>query len=255
MTKQNHKKKWFTMIELLFVIMLVSTTFMWIITSTISTTNYLTATRQKITALNLAKEWVEIMYNIRNTNRRRRYNQKDANWLKADPFDTTSDKKDLWIHEGRWIIKAQTWTENKYYSLVKIKDRNDLKNWTSFLEEEHNMQENISLLQDRILDENDDFLDENYKLHLLNGRRYNNQDLDNFTWEDSSQWEYRRYIAVDWLYTKGGSNPNTKLNCENNNWTCWDESSKELRFCAIVIYTKPKFWAVQICSIMTNFEE
>jgi hypothetical protein len=44
------------MIELLFVIMLVSTSFIGIISSVISTSNYLTAMRQKVTALNLAKE-------------------------------------------------------------------------------------------------------------------------------------------------------------------------------------------------------
>jgi hypothetical protein len=37
-------------------------------------------------ALNLAKEGVEIVYNIRNTNRRRWYEQKDACWLNADPL-------------------------------------------------------------------------------------------------------------------------------------------------------------------------
>ena len=52
----------------------------------ISTTNYLTETRQKVMALNLAKEGVEIVYNIRNTNWRRRYEQKDACWLNANPF-------------------------------------------------------------------------------------------------------------------------------------------------------------------------
>lgn len=253
MTHLSHKKKWFTMIEVLIVIILVSTTFMWIISATISTTNYLTATRQKVTALNLAKEWIEIMYNIRNTNWKRRYNQKDENWLKKDPFDTTSEEKDTWIHEWRWIIKAQTWeSNNKYFSLENVEETGNL------LKVETEMQRDISILRNKIINEN--FLNDDYKLHLLNGKRYNNKDLDNFTWENIAVWSYYRYIAVDWLYLKGWTTNEKKLTCKKANdiseWiTCWDKSAKELRFCSIVIYTSPKFWAVQICSIMTNFEE
>ena len=42
--------------------------------------------RQKVTALNLAKEGVEVMYNIRDTNWRRRDSKKDLTWLKNDPL-------------------------------------------------------------------------------------------------------------------------------------------------------------------------
>ena len=86
MAELKQKGKWFTMIEVLLVLMLTSTTFMWIISAVIATTNYLTATRQKVNALNLAKEWVEVMYNIRNTNRRRWDNQKRLDMVKSRSF-------------------------------------------------------------------------------------------------------------------------------------------------------------------------
>ena len=252
-------KKWFTMIELLFVIMLVSTTFMGIISAVISTTSYLTAIRQKVTALNLAKEWVEVMYNIRDTNWRRRDSKKDLTRLKNDPLTIGNNDawvpddwvpKDEWMHPGRRIIKVQTWADNnKDFSLEKVDSEENL------LEEETEMQRDVWKLQDRIV--NEWFLNEDYKLHFLNWRRYNHHDLDSFAWEDVAVWEYRRYIAIDWLYKKGTNN-NEKINCTKA-WDlageCWDSSAKELRFCSIVIYTKPKFWAVQICSIMTNFEK
>jgi len=267
MKNLRQRKKWFTMIELLFVIMLVSTTFMGIISAVISTTSYLTATRQKVTALNLAKEWVEVMYNIRDTNWRRRDSKKDLTRLKYDPLSIGENNawvlddwvpKDEWMYPGRWIIKVQTWAwNNKYFSLEKVDNTENL------LAEETEMQRDIWKLQDRIM--NEWFLKEDYKLHFLNGRRYNHHDLDSFTWEDVAVWEYRRYIAIDWLYEKWTSN-NVKLDCKHACWdeacqpnqtptTCWEASAKELRFCSIVIYTRPKFWAVQICSIMTNFEK
>ncbi len=249
--------KWFTMIELLFVIMLVSTSFIGIISSVISTTNYLTAMRQKVTALNLAKEWVEVMYNIRDTNWRRRDSKKDLTWLKNDPLTIGNNDawdpddwipKDEWVYPGRWIIKVQTWTENnKYFSLENVDNTENL------LAEETEMQRDISKLRDRIM--NEWFLNEKFKLHFLNGRRYNHHDLNSFTWEDIAVWEYRRYIAIDWLYKK---ETDEKINCTKA-WDlggeCWNNLAKELRFCSIVIYTKPKFWAVQICSILTNFEK
>ena len=130
MTKLRQRKRWFTMIEVLVVMILVSTTFMWIISAVISTTNYLTATRQKVTALNLAKEWVEVMYNIRNSNWRRWANLKDEVWLKSDPLEKSntpgaSDEPSTnWIYPWRWIIRTKTATDtnNKYFTLERISD-------------------------------------------------------------------------------------------------------------------------------------
>ena len=251
MEKKIRWKKWFTMIEVLVVIMLVSTTFMGIITWVISTTNYLTSIKQRVTALNLAKEWVEIMYNIRNTNWRRWWNQKDATRLKKNPLIEEHEgniREDEWIHEWRRIIKAATTWENKYFSLIKIGSTWSMAN-------ENELQRNPLKLKNEIYWES--LLNWEYKMHFLSGQRYNNQDLDNFDGEEKVMWDYRRYIAIDGLYRKSN---NKKITCtkanDTNEWiTCWDDSAKELRFCSVVIYSRPKFWTVAICSIMTNFEE
>ncbi len=249
----NQKKKGFTMIEVLLVLILVSTTFMWIISAVIATTNYLTATRQKVTALNLAKEWVEVMYNIRNSNWRRWSNQKDRTWLKSDPYASESDEVPTtdWMYKWRWIIKTKkaTGTDNKYFSLVRISDWWDLS-W------EDALQRDGSKLQEAIFWGN--YLTWAFKLHFLSGNWYNDQDLDSFEWEEISVWEYRRYIAIDWLYKKWSNNNNDYIECkkaEDIGKTCWDNTAKELRFCSVVVYTRPKFWSVSICSILTNFEE
>ena len=256
MTKLRQRKRWFTMVEVLVVLILTSTTFMWIISAVISTTNYLTATRQKVTALNLAKEWVEVMYNIRNSNRRRRANQRDSTWLKADPLAVNADETpvDERIYPWKWVIKTKTGDNNKYFTLKRRSDWWDMS-W------ENELQRSSSKLQEAIYWGT--YLTWAYKLHFLSGNWYNNDDLDSFDWEEILVWEYRRYIAVDWLYSKLGGN-NVKIHCPNStttdiaNWipiTCWDDTAKELRFCSVVVYTRPKFWTVEICAIMTNFEK
>ena len=253
MAELKQKKKWFTMIEVLLVLMLVSTTFMWIISAVIATTNYLTATRQKVNALNLAKEWVEVMYNIRNTNRRRWDNQKDWTWLKSDPLATAENNETPstdWMYPWRWIIKTKvaTGSNNKYFTLVRIGD------WWSLSEEEE-LQRDASKLQEAIFSWN--YLNSAYKLHFLSGNWYNDQDLESFTWEEIAVGEYRRYIAIDWLYKKGNNN-HESLDCkkaEDLTNTCWNSDAKELRFCSVVVYTRPKFWTVSICSVITNIEE
>ena len=50
------------------------------------TTTYISETAQRTIALNLAKEGIEAMYNIRNTNWRRRSDSRDKCWLKANPM-------------------------------------------------------------------------------------------------------------------------------------------------------------------------
>ena len=254
MTKLRQRKRWFTMIEVLVVMILVSTTFMWIISAVISTTNYLTATRQKVTALNLAKEWVEVMYNIRNSNRRRRANQRDSTWLKADPLAVNADETpvDERIYPWKWVIKTKisTGTNNKYFTLQRISDWWDMS-W------ENELQRNSAKLQEAIFWGT--YLTWAYKLHFLSGNWYNNFDLDNFDWEEILVWEYRRYIAVDWLYKKGNNN-SEELDCKSacdihDDCSCWNNTAKELRFCSVVVYTRPKFWTVAICAVMTNFEE
>lgn len=57
--------------------------------------------RQEIIAINLSREGVETVYNIRNTNRMRRAGQKDACWLKRDSFDTEGNAS---CSDDQWLI-------------------------------------------------------------------------------------------------------------------------------------------------------
>lgn len=68
--------------------------------------------------------------------------------------------------------------------------------------------------------------------------------------EDTNSGIYWRWIYVEGLYNK--TNWET-LTCQNGN-SCNNDNAKELRFCSIVLYTKPYQGYVNICSLLTNFE-
>lgn len=86
------------------------------------TTNYISETAQRTIALNLAKEGIEAVYNIRNTNWHRRSSQRNQCWLKANPMvDTGNDgcQNDEWMREGRYVISVEMLpgTSEKYYRI------------------------------------------------------------------------------------------------------------------------------------------
>jgi len=250
------KKKGFTLVEVMVVVLIVSITFVGIIWGIISTTNYLTETRQKVMALNLAKEGVEIVYNIRNTNWRRRYEQKDACWLNADPFahptwEESSCSWQAWITPWRWAIARASQGNNYYYSLVN----HNSSGWLMGTEKK------LTLDLDAFTNSIPSTTTSTYKLNMTWGNWYNSADANPKTWNDPLGGEFYRYIAVDGLYRKDKNNI-TKISCASwaaTIWTtesCWSpDIAKELRFCSVVVYTRPKQGRIQICSLLTNFEE
>lgn len=66
-------------------------------------------------------------------------------------------------------------------------------------------------------------------------------------------WEYSRVITIQGLFDK---TTGQKLTCTDTaSSPCKSSSPKELRFCSTVFYTKPYQGVVNVCSIMTNFEQ
>lgn len=98
------KKRGFTLIEVLIVLFVFATGVMIVVQGVNKTTSYVSEMTQKTIAMHLAKEGIEAMYNIRNTNRRKRSSEKDKCWLKAKPtIDEGNDgcENDPWIGMGK----------------------------------------------------------------------------------------------------------------------------------------------------------
>ena len=261
------RKSWFTLVEVLIVLLIVSTGLFTIISWASTTTTYVSEMKQKTIALNLAKEWVEAMYNLRDTNWRKRSNQKDMCWLAANPmavWDTCWN----WLTPWRWYWSEETTWWSTYYKFDHVVFGELTNVW--IMETEAKLENDKEKFLDQINDIANDNLGryEKYALHLnWSNREYIDDPNFSPSEKELALWEYYRYIAVDWVYDK---NTWDKRPCTNwlttkawgtvtqeTCWTdcCWNDDAKEFRFCSVVVYTRPFVWRVQVCSIMTNFTE
>lgn len=224
------QKKWFTMIEILIIVAVISVGIMTLLTALRSSNTYVQKTRQKIIAINLAREGMEQVYNIRDTNWQRREGKKEWCWLKTNPMvdqSTTWCENDEWFQSWSYII-IQTWNEQKYFSAIS---------WTTTLN----------------IDDNIQTWDLQYSLCESNG-----------IWSacigqqpQSKEWRYFREIQGLGLFQKdvtqsGGS----VISCPN--WlssNCGANTAKEYRFCSKVSYIGEWKWEVKLCWLITNFRQ
>lgn len=98
---------------------IISVGILTVLTSISNARTYIAKTRQKIIALNLAKEGVEQVFNIRNTNRQRREGKKEECRLKTNPLgdeNTAGCEDDTRMQSGNYII-LQTGTSQKYFMM------------------------------------------------------------------------------------------------------------------------------------------
>ena len=262
----------FTLIEVLVVVFVLSMGVLVIMQGINKTTTYISETAQRTIALNLAKEGLEAMYNIRNTNWRRRSDSRDKCWLKANPMVDEGNpgcEDDEWIREWRYVtfLTGEAW--KKYHRVYAREPHSSLvpnnnlprlrqrtPKWWIFTPldiERIKTHDDIVANQTyyggraiRIVYYDGDFISADEYLNLPQVEK--NKVSDQI-------WKYWRNIAIIGLYPKNwDKNDLSLLQCFRwNIWQCWDSSPKELRICSIVLYTQPYEGIVQICSIMTNF--
>lgn len=273
------------MVEIILILVIISTALITIISGVTKTIRYVSEMRQRTIALNLAKEGIEAVYNIRNTNWRRRSANRDQCWLKLNPMvdegNTTGCEDDpIFSEEVRYSLNKNSNNHESFFSLSPIWYK---KSSYSYLygpstrnQEATPMKESARLIRnpralsslikemktdqrlpcrDRIPWACEIFSE--YRLHFVDQKRV---DASNFTKlkkqgkiENTALWEYWRFIVWGEIYDKEGN----KLNCNKitPDPKCNDNSAKELRFCSTVIYSFPYQGIVNLCAIMTNFLE
>ena len=219
-------------------------------------------TKLDVIATNLAREWVEMMYNIRDTNWREFSGDKDANlfsifWLvnpsQPRPSKITRD------YDGK-------------LQLVKFIDIHDTNCGSSLNEVYDDVWNFFDLIDNNELDE----LYHSIQTEGCNPEAFKDiaksftwARLDftwtysYFSWGQLATWEvnelfnmgdleFYRVVRVYGVYKK-----NVDSFSEPCNGDCLkDNSPKEMRFCVKVFYRNP-WWkhAKELCSIMTNFME
>ena len=195
----------------------------WVISSWLDFVNW---TRSKLIAIELAREWMEAVYNIRDTNWTRWSWKRDQCWLKNDPLkDSNSEgcQDDPWIWSGEWYVVKQEGSTQRYWMLSWVSWQLNIFDW---------------------IDSTD------RKFQLCNNWKYWYSCSWSISNSDLKQWRYFRWIYTLWLIDKQND---TYLSCSN--WTsCWDSSAKELRFCSIVQFFNWKVGQVKFCWVLTNFK-
>lgn len=256
------KKNWFTMVEIILILVIIATALITIIQGISKTTQYISEMRQRTIALNLAKEGIEAVYNIRDTNWRRRSANRDECWLKANPMiDEGGDgcENDTLFGGGSRYAIISTGEPN-YYAIKRVSNGVDD---ARAMDESKNLVNNYTKLWQQIKDiikqtqNNDSDPHWNFRMHFVEGQRI---DHDKFLelqkkgkTEALNQGIYRRWIAGWWIHSK---ETGTFIKCiTEQNPECKDASAKEFRFCSTVIYSSPYQGIVNLCAIMTNFVE
>ena len=109
------KFKGFTLIELVIALTLFSFVIVGIIFAVYKSYTYVQASKLQLIAVNLTREGVEAVYNIRDTNWRKYSGEKDKCWLKVNPYSDTCDSSELlFVDEGLYILN---WDIESGYSL------------------------------------------------------------------------------------------------------------------------------------------
>ena len=114
---QQNKKFWFTLAETIIVCTVFAVMVIWIIFAINRAFVFVDNTRLAVMATNLAREWVEMMYNVRDSNRRKYSWERDKYWLKA-----VDDICDLGSCPYFWYSVAPG--TNTYYYIKEKKSSN-----------------------------------------------------------------------------------------------------------------------------------
>ena len=269
------RKKGFTLVEMLIVIFVLSTGIILIIKGMSESHRYLSETAQRTVALNLAKEGIEAVYNLRNSNWRKWSDKKNECWLSVweecweySEELTNSQMRILGLNDGdicTYDYNART------YGPIKV--------WTPQLFTridweipEWKWNDKDARFKELPLNRQPKYAEE-YKLIYYRGKRIPLWSIDTHErgsyfnppkgnpscWAEyldatkNNLWEYSRVITIQGLFDK---TTGQKLTCTDTaSSPCKSSSPKELRFCSTVFYTKPYQGVVNVCSIMTNFEQ
>ncbi len=230
--KQKTPIKGFTIMEILISISILAIGFAGIFVMMQNSTQITQQTQTKTLAINLTREAVEIMHNIRDTNRTKRSSNPEWCWLKTDPLDDTNNdwcENDERIGSWRYIIQEKTAGGQQYFTAEKVE--------ILWLESQENATAAIPFTQ----------------LCQSSTWRASCQDTQTNT-------IITRAIHVTWLYHKNTTTPGgDSITCPDGNadneLPCGWTQPKELRFCAHTYILADKSTHIQLCSMLTNFKQ
>jgi len=228
------RKSAFTIVELIIAIFLLSVWVMWVLMALTGGMDFVQKTRERVIAINLAREWMEAVYNIRDTNRQLRAGKRESCWLKSDSFwnvwDLDDCADDPWIWSGYYVLLHKKIGWQKYFALSGFAQELDTSDWIQSGDLVYSLCQSWQFWTE------------------CPGQM-----------PDSNEWYFFRQIVWKWVYLKWTSTLWwDKIDCVDWNWPdveCGSWSAKEFRFCSIVKFVWDSQWQAELCGMMTNFEE
>lgn len=234
-------KNWFTLVEVVLVTSIFAIVVVWIILAINRSFVFIDNTRLSVRAANFAREWMEMMYNLRDTNWRKHSWTRDKYWL------------NVWLWENffqKWIYvlkEKKSEDNNKFIFADKI---TELASETEVIDDFYS---------------SDGFWKDGYagprsKAKLTFSWEYSyyeskdgGEALNTWSIQDVLVWnwlEFYRIVRIFEIYCKDSDITSDTSSC------VWDDNSpKEMRFCVKVFYASQWKHATELCGIMTNFME
>jgi len=218
------------MVEMLLIVFLLAVGLTTLILAMNYWLGFTQQTRQKIIAVNLARESMEAIYNIRDTNWNLWAGQKEFCRLNRNPFESLGNDHvcagDSRFDSGYYVLESfqeggQMWFVLSGGNLPEI----DLADWIS-------TQESVYAL-------------------CQSGQLWTSCPYSEVS---SQEGVYLRQIAWLGLYDKESNN---LISCSHGNQypICGTGTAKEFRFCSRVYYAGESRGVIELCGLMTNFAE
>ena len=229
-------KKAFTLIEMMIVVTIIWIWLLWVIWTLSHSYRFLYNTKNKITAINIARAGMEEVFNIRNTNWQRWWWKEDKCWLKIDPLNDGWDNQcenDDWFGSWTYVLKTKTLSWQKYFSLSGTST--PLVTWWNLVDTDF----------DYILCKDSDWVPTNCIWTDKNDKIKKARKFDSVLYFQQVRWGY--------LLDKQN---NTLITCTKwNDTNCWDGRSLEKNFCVDVVYFDGRKNRISYCSVLTNFQK
>lgn len=221
----------FTLREILVVAVVVSIGLLSIISLLTYGVSFIQKSRQTVIAVNLAREWIEAVYQMRDTNRQRRAGRKEECRLKTNPLVDelgVGCQNDTWMQSWFYVLDTQELLWQKYFLLTGYS--------TTWI-----------VIADGVQSS-----DARYSL-CFSGDLWDACPGSSALTPEGS---YFREIQGYGLRDKDAQTTwGEYLDCVNGETTCGSYTAKEFRFCSSVSYIWYGTWTVKLCGVITNFKE
>jgi type II secretory pathway pseudopilin PulG len=214
-------RHWFTLIELLAVILMIAVGLVAVLEWIGSSIDIVQKTKIEVQLINLTREWVEAVYQIRNTNRLRYSGDRDRCWLNSSP--QTCNTNNSWISGSEMMRLIPS---DLGRSLESVEDDGEA------------------------VPHDDDTTE--YNLCMIDQIRQPCTDPSNISRSVQIQWLYDKRTGEEITTCNTGD---STYNVSTGNYDCSSSRPKELVFCVRTVSTEWQGGDVTLCGAITNFEQ